>query len=157
MKDFFPDRIEFLQFLFHLAPLWPNDPKTSVLVAARLSCLAFILVEKPQYIDFVFSGSTKTAWWPESMAKTSGFKPQCAIPRQIMNVISKPIPMFDKLIWRLPKTGGYPKPSDRCSLDLNMRRHRLKPWVDPLPFDSLATNRCNLKCLLSTGSYDGSR
>ena len=33
MKDFFPDRIEFLQFPFHIASnSWPNDPETSVLV-----------------------------------------------------------------------------------------------------------------------------
>ena len=35
MKDFFSDRIEFLQFPFHMAPLWPNDPKTSILVRRR--------------------------------------------------------------------------------------------------------------------------
>ena len=32
MKDFFPDRIEFLQFPFRIVPLWPNDPETPVLV-----------------------------------------------------------------------------------------------------------------------------
>ena len=34
-ERFFPDRIEFLQFPFHIAPLWPNDPKTSILVRQR--------------------------------------------------------------------------------------------------------------------------
>ena len=32
MKDLFLDRIDFLQFPFHIVPLWPNDPDTSVLV-----------------------------------------------------------------------------------------------------------------------------
>ena len=36
MKDFFPDRIEFLQFPFHIASnSWPNDPETSILVRRR--------------------------------------------------------------------------------------------------------------------------
>ena len=73
MKDFFPDRIEFLKFPFRVAPLWLNDPKTSILVRRRGSdsdgpaCVdgARISVQEPvTFRDLDISRGQQELWIP---------------------------------------------------------------------------------------------